>query len=786
MTRRSGLRNNDLQLLSSSSLRTRMIPRRLIRLLALAVLASATQLGSPSSADASPPPLVPLQGYLADRATGPVDGVLTMTFTLYSDAAGTTSVWTETRDVTVAAGVFSLYLGEVSTLALETFRDNHDLWLGMAVDGDTETNLVRVGTTPFAAFAEFAGFANEAETLAGLTADDFAPAEHTHAWEEITGVPADVADGDNDTTYEAGAGLSLVGTVFGVDFAAVQARIAGTCAPDTFVTGVAEDGTVTCASAPSIAIGVEEVVAGPGLLGGGASPLVAVEVDFDATQARVFGTCDEGSSIVAIGADGSVVCATPVDENTEYDAGAGLALIGTTFSVDTATVQARVAGACDPGSSIRAVNVDGSVECESDDDTNTEYEAGVGLALVDTTFVVDTETVQARVGGVCPTGSSIQAIAEDGSVTCHVDVDTDTTYSAGAGLSLTGTTFAVDSAAVQVRVAGVCPAGSSIQAIAEDGSVTCHVDVDTDTDTTYGAGAGLSLTGTTFAVDSSAVQSRVAGACSEGSSIQAIAEDGSVTCHVDVDTDTDTTYSAGAGLTLTGTTFAVDGDSFQRRVGTACATGSSIQGIAADGTVTCHVDVDTNTTYGAGTGLTLIGTTFAVDTASIQQRVGGSCPAGSSVRAIAADGTVTCETDDDTTYGAGSGLRLTGTTFSADTSVVQARVAASCPAGQSIRAISASGGVVCEVDDDTITTYAAGTGLSLTGTTFAVDGTIQRRVTGTCPTGSSVQAIAADGSVTCHVDRDTDTTYSAGTGLALAGTTFSVDKIGRASCRERV
>jgi hypothetical protein len=46
-----------------------------------------------------------------------------------------------------------------------------------------------------------------------------------------------------------------------------------------------------------------------------------------------------------------------------------------------------------------------------------------------------------------------------------------------------------------------------------------------------------------------------------------------------------------------------------------------------------------------------------------QARVSSSCAAGSSIRAIATDGTVTCETDDNTTYTAGNQLSLAGTTF---------------------------------------------------------------------------------------------------------------------------
>lgn len=72
----------------------------------------------------------------------------------------------------------------------------------------------------------------------------------------------------------------------------------------------------------------------------------------------------------------------------------------------------------------------------------------------------------------------------------------------------------------------------------------------------------------------------------------------------------------------------------------------------------------------AGTGLTGGGTsgdvTLSVDTSQIQARVVGVCLAGSSIRQIDATGNVVCEPDDDTTYVAGTGLLLSGTTFSLD------------------------------------------------------------------------------------------------------------------------
>lgn len=53
-------------------------------------------------------------------------------------------------------------------------------------------------------------------------------------------------------------------------------------------------------------------------------------------------------------------------------------------------------------------------------------------------------------------------------------------------------------------------------------------------------------------------------------------------------------------------------------------------------------------TYAAGTGLTLSGGEFSVDTAVIQRRVSGSCGPGNAIRQVGADGGVLCEADDDT------------------------------------------------------------------------------------------------------------------------------------------
>lgn len=103
---------------------------------------------------------------------------------------------------------------------------------------------------------------------------------------------------------------------------------------------------------------------------------------------------------------------------------------------------------------------------------------------------------------------------------------------------------------------------------------------------------------------------------------------------------------------------------------------------------------------------------------------------------------------------------------------VQLRVSQSCGSGSAISVINQDGTVGCQSSGNgTITGVTAGTGLSGGGTAGSVSVSadtayLQRRVNGTCASGSSIRTVNGDGTVACQpAGTGTVTSVSAGTGL---------------------
>jgi hypothetical protein len=112
----------------------------------------------------------------------------------------------------------------------------------------------------------------------------------------------------------------------------------------------------------------------------------------------------------------------------------------------------------------------------------------------------------------------------------------------------------------------------------------------------------------------------------------------------------------------------------------------------------------------------------------------------------------------------GSGLMGGGAggavTLAINSALVQSRITGTCPSGQSINAVTSNGSVTCEVDDNT--TYTAGSGIAIAGTAVSL---------ATCPTGQILKSTGTSWS--CQTDNIG--TYTASTGITITGTQIAVD-----------
>jgi hypothetical protein len=248
-----------------------------------------------------------------------------------------------------------------------------------------------------------------------------------------------------------------------------------------------------------------------------------------------------------------------------------------------------------------------------------------------------------------------------------VDTNTNTTYTAGTGLTLVGTTFS--NAAPDQTVSLTGAGATTVSGTYPNFTITS---TDTNTNTTYSAGTGLTLSGTTFSLTNT-YDNYVKWQVSDGITNTNVASGDKVTfigggatnisyeaesktftiSSTDTNTDTNTTYSAGAGLTLSGTTFSHTDTSSQGSVNNSGRT--YIQDITLDtyGHITgitsateTVVNTDTNTITQIGTegvGLAPGDFTFVGKGATTITQEGGLITISST------------DTDTNTTYSVGDG-----------------------------------------------------------------------------------------------------------------------------------
>ena len=75
------------------------------------------------------------------------DGSYNLTFKIYNVESGGTELWTETQNVTVSKGTFSVILGETNPLNLQF---NEQYWLGVTLEGSSEfTPRSKLASSPY-------------------------------------------------------------------------------------------------------------------------------------------------------------------------------------------------------------------------------------------------------------------------------------------------------------------------------------------------------------------------------------------------------------------------------------------------------------------------------------------------------------------------------------------------------------------------------------------------------------------------------------------------------------
>jgi hypothetical protein len=150
-------------------------------------------------------------GYLTDGTGTPTDGMRTITFGIYENKKFGTPFWTETHEVDVGHGYYAVVLGEIEPL-------DGDLFLGDTLYLEVDTGGFRPGDRAPMVSTPYAFRADQATSLSGGPVDateiwvDGSPVIDIDGnwvggtmmvdWTDLTGVPADFADGIDDVLTE--------------------------------------------------------------------------------------------------------------------------------------------------------------------------------------------------------------------------------------------------------------------------------------------------------------------------------------------------------------------------------------------------------------------------------------------------------------------------------------------------------------------------------------------------------------------------------------------------------
>ena len=115
------------------------------------------------------PRVIKFSGQLIDAANRALTGVQGVTFAIYSSPTGGAPLWQETQNVQLAAGRYTVHLGNVRELPDQLFSSDEPRWLGIRLlqPGEQERPRTFLTSVPYALKAA------DADTLGGLPVSAF-------------------------------------------------------------------------------------------------------------------------------------------------------------------------------------------------------------------------------------------------------------------------------------------------------------------------------------------------------------------------------------------------------------------------------------------------------------------------------------------------------------------------------------------------------------------------------------------------------------------------------------
>ena len=132
------------------------------------------------------PQLINYQGMLSDAEGEPVDGPLSIQFTIWDAAVEGTSLWTETQSVTLSDGVFNVLLGSSTAIPFNVF-DGNIRYLAIKIGDDPELTPRRTLVS-----VAYAYKADDAQKLEGQSASSFLNSTNDYG---RSGVASDLYEG---------------------------------------------------------------------------------------------------------------------------------------------------------------------------------------------------------------------------------------------------------------------------------------------------------------------------------------------------------------------------------------------------------------------------------------------------------------------------------------------------------------------------------------------------------------------------------------------------------------